>query len=477
MVLSPPDLAAALERTRITTIFLTTALFNQIADVRPAAFRTVREVLVGGDAVDARAVRKVLSAGPPQRLLNGYGPTETTTFATWFDIQNVEPDATTVPIGYPISNTETYLLDANLEPVGLGIAGELYIGGDGVARGYWNRPSQTAERFVPHPGRSGARLYRTGDRARRRSDGAIEFLGRLDHQVKVRGFRIELGEIELALEQHEAVREALVVVRDGPGGKQVVAYARGQATEGSGREVRRWLEGRLPSYMVPAAVVFVEQWPLTSNGKVDRNALPAPDTSGAAGSYVGPATPLEELLIGIWMGLLPVARVGVHDNFFELGGHSLLATQVAARIQKQCGVELPVRAVFEAPTVAGLAQETQRRLSGTRGADRPIVRVPRDAPLPLSFAERRLWFLDQLRPGTSTYNVPVALRLRGRLDADALARALGALVQRHEGLRTRFVSRDGEPLRVVDAHAGFVLNGMRSRLPTPSIASGECSTG
>jgi hypothetical protein len=298
-----------------------------------------------------------------------------------------------------------YVLDAWLNPVPAGVAGELYIGGAGLARGYRNRPGLTAERFVPDPfgAEPGARLYRTGDVARWRADGQLEYLGRADDQVKVRGYRVELGEIESALLEQPGVAEAVVAAReDAPGDRRLVAYVVGEG----GRQVaasalRAALAARLPDYMVPGAVVQLERVPLTPSGKVDRRALPEPDAAALErGAYAAPRTVVEELVAEIWAGVLRVGRVGVEDNFFELGGHSLLATQVVSRMRAALGVEVPLRALFEAPTVARLCAwvEAARREAGGAAAAPPVARAARGARLPLSFAQQRLWFLDQLEP-------------------------------------------------------------------------------
>ncbi|HST58365.1 MAG TPA: amino acid adenylation domain-containing protein [Longimicrobium sp.] len=362
-----------------------------------------------------------------------------------------------MPIGRPTGNVRVYLVDGTGRPVPVGVPGELFIGGAGVSRGYLGRSDLTAERFVPDPygDEPGARLYRTGDLARWLADGRIEFLGRNDFQVKIRGFRIEPGEVEAALLSHPEVREARVLAReDRLGEKQLVAYVVGGADTG---ELRAHVRQSLPEYMVPAAFVVLDALPLTPNGKVDRDALPAPEFAGAVERYVEPRTPAEEVLAGIWAEVLRLERVGAEDNFFEVGGHSLLATRVVSRIRAVFGVELPLRALFEGPTVAEMAG----RVEELRRADVPalpaIVPVDRTRALPLSFAQERLWFLDRLEPGSTTYNIPAAWRLGGALDEQALERALGEIVRRHESLRTTFQERDGAPVQVIAPFGGFAL--------------------
>jgi amino acid adenylation domain-containing protein len=345
----------------ITTLWLTAPLFHQMVDNQLEKLQGIRYLLAGGDVLSVSHVQQALTALPSCRLINGYGPTENTTFTCCYSITEPRQCEPTVPIGRPIANTQVYILDAHLQPVPIGVPGEIYIGGDGLARGYLNRPELTAERFLLHPfsPTSGARLYRTGDLARYRPDGNIEFLGRLDHQVKLRGFRVELGEIEAVFTQHPAVREVVVVVReDTPGDKRLVAYVvSAQAQFPTISELRSFLQGKLPEYMVPALFVFLKALPLTPNGKVDRRALPRPDSTRPEleTGYVTPQTPIEETVAGIWAEVLKVERVGIHDNFFALGGHSLLATQVISRIRTICQVDLPLRSLFEKPTVAGLS--------------------------------------------------------------------------------------------------------------------------
>ncbi|MEW5928458.1 MAG: amino acid adenylation domain-containing protein [Gemmatimonadota bacterium] len=443
-----------------------------VMQATPASWRMLLEAgwegtpglkaLCGGEALPRDLAERV--AARCAGLWNLYGPTETT---IWSTLERVEPGAGAVPIGGPIANTRVYLLDGGGEPVPCGVAAELCIGGHGVARGYLGRPELTAVRFVPdaHSGEPGARLYRTGDRARRRADGKLEYLGRSDHQVKVRGFRIELGEVEAALRAQPGVSEAVAVVReDAPGDRRLVAYV--VAAEGgsapTAAELRAGLRRRLPEHMVPGAFVPLESIPLTASGKIDRRALPAPER-GPAGAYVAPRTPAEEVLSGIWAEVLGSGRVGVEDGFFELGGHSLLATRVVSRARQAFGIEVPLRALFEAPTVAALAERIDS-LRGEGGPPAPPVeRAPRTGPLPLSFAQQRLWLVDRLEPGSPAYNMPYALRLRGTLNVRALRAGLDELARRHETLRTTFAKGDGDPVQVVHPPA---------RVPLPTLDLG-----
>jgi amino acid adenylation domain-containing protein len=480
VVLSPPDLAAEIRDRGITAIDVTTTLFNQLARDVPGVFQPVREVQLGGEAADPGSVREILANRPPERLINSYGPCECTTTATWHEVRQVTADAVTVPIGRPIANTRAYVLDPHLEPLPVGIPGELYLGGPGLARGYFNRPGLTAERFLPDPfapafgGEAGGRLYRTGDRVRWRADGTLEFLGRLDGQIKLRGHRIEPGEIEAALREHPAVREQIVVAReDAPGGKRLVAYVVPEGTAPGSDELRRFLQQRLPDYMVPSVFVVLEALPLSPNGKVDRRGLPAPGDARPEleQAFVPPGDAIEEVVAGIWATVLGVDRVGMHDNFFALGGHSLLATQVVSRILATLEVRLPLRTIFEAATVADLAAlvtsargsqtflpapaeraELELRLLRRAESGAPgIARRAGSGPAPLSFAQQRLWFLEQLYPGTPLHNISRAIRLSGALDAEALQRTLDAIAARHEALRTTIVTTNGTPMQVVTA--------------------------
>ena len=396
----------------------------------------LKTIVSAGEAVSSDVVRRW---GAGRRYVNAYGPTETTVCATLA----IDPDTTTrPPIGKPIRNLRAYVLDAAMQPVPVGVPGELYVGGVGVARGYLNRPELTAERFVPDPfsGREGARLYRTGDRARWRADGDLEFLGRADDQVKVRGFRIEPGEIESILLDHPSVREAVAMARGGSLLAWIVADSAADVAE-----VRAHAAARLPEYMVPSAVIRLDALPLTPNGKVDRRALPDPDADGE--NYTPPETPTQETLAGIWAEVLHRDRVGADHDFFFLGGHSLVATQVVARVRQALSVEIPLRALFEAPKLRDLAARVDEllRAGGEEASD--IVPVPREGPLVVSFAQERVWFLERLVPEAGVYNVPVRLLLEGALDAEALRRSVEAVVARHEALRTVYIEVDGAPMQ------------------------------
>jgi len=358
-ILDPLEFADALHRTRINTMFITVALFNQVSQSAPHAFRHCKNVLVGGDALDPRSIREILLRGKPQRLLNGYGPTECTTFAAWHEIRDISISSESIPIGRPISNTQFYVLDRSMEPVPIGLPGELYLGGEGVALGYHNRPELNAEKFVPNPFASSTPglLYRTGDLVRYQQDGVLQFLGRIDHQVKIRGFRIELGEIESALLERSDVRQAVVMAReDLPGGKCLVAYVVAASQSARPENIRADLKLELPEYMVPAHIVFLEQLPLTPNGKIDRQKLAAPEAAVLSeGSFVAPRGGLERKLQAIFQKVLGVEKVGARDNFFDLGGHSLLAVKLFSAIEKELGKKLPVMTLFKHPTVSELA--------------------------------------------------------------------------------------------------------------------------
>jgi amino acid adenylation domain-containing protein len=410
----------------------------------PALNRGRLTALCGGEAWGAELAEQLLERC--ERLYNVYGPTETTIWSTMARVEAGRPPS----IGRPLANTEVYVLDRRLQPVPVGAAGELYIGGAGLARGYRKRPALTAERFLPSPFGAGQRLYRTGDLARFRSDGQLEYLGRVDQQVKVRGFRIEPGEVEAALLRQPGISRAAVVARDaGQGDRRLVAYlvAEGDAPEVS--QLKTELRGQLPEYMVPSAIMFLDGFPLTPNGKLDRKALPAPEPAAGGSAGREPQTPVELELARIWREVLGLERVSLEADFFEAGGHSLLGTRLAARVREVMGVELPLRAFFQARTLESMAAlvEEERSLPQlaplqSRLAAGGIRREP-------SFSQSRLWFYDQVRPDSRAFHLALALRLEGELDADALLRSLNEVVRRHEVLRSVFLEEEGEPVQVV----------------------------
>ncbi|MFB1485365.1 amino acid adenylation domain-containing protein, partial [Corallococcus sp. RDP092CA] len=411
------------------------------------------KALTGGEALPrelAKALRERCAC-----VWNVYGPTETT---VWSTAHEVEEGTGPVPIGRPIGGTRVYVLDASLQPVPVGVPGELYIAGEGVTRGYLGRPELTAERFVPegHGREAGARMYRTGDRVRWGADGTLEYVNRADNQVKVRGYRIELGEIEAVLRQQEEVRDAAVVVRGEGAEARLVGYVVGKpGQEVEAGALRERLRVKLPEYMVPPVLRVLEGMPLTPNGKVDRKALPEVEAVVASSrEYEAPRNEVEKTLAAIWAEVLRVPRVGVKDSFFELGGHSLMAMRVASRIREELGVELPLRALFEATTVEALASRLDTAKHTTI---RPLQRTSSSAPRPLSFAQQRLWFIDQLEPGSPLYNIPVAVRLDGTLNVSAMERALREVVRRHEALRTTFVDGTSGPVQRVWPEAGLSL--------------------
>ncbi|MGZ4032930.1 MAG: amino acid adenylation domain-containing protein, partial [Tumebacillaceae bacterium] len=362
IALSPQAFATELKQQGITAIFLTTALFNQIAGVAPDAFSTLKHLMFGGEAVDLRWVREVQKHGAPERLLHVYGPTESTTFTTYHEVGEIAETATTIPIGRPLSNTAVYVLDRHLQPVPVGVPGELHIGGDGLARAYLNRAELTAEKFISHPfaTQAGERLYKTGDLVKYLPDGNIEFVGRIDNQVKVRGFRIELGEIENVLQQHADVQESVVVVReDVPGDKRLTAYVVPKpAGQLQMQELRHFVKAQLPEYMVPALFMELAALPLTPNGKVDRRALPSPTGSRPEleNEYVAPRNEIERTILAVWQEALGVEKVGMTDNFFDLGGHSILVIKVHSKLQEVLQRTFSIIQLFKYPTIDALTR-------------------------------------------------------------------------------------------------------------------------
>ncbi|WP_164021363.1 non-ribosomal peptide synthetase [Pyxidicoccus trucidator] len=455
----PAYLAGLIAAQRVSTLHFVPSMlqaFLQEPGLEQAC-TSVRRIICSGEALPAELARQCLERLPGAGLHNLYGPTEAAVDVTYWACLT-DDERASVPIGRPVANTQLYVLDGTLSPAPVGVSGELYIAGVQVGRGYLQRPELTAERFVPDPfsATAGARMYRTGDLARWLPDGTLDYQGRLDFQVKVRGLRIELGEIEAALAAQPSVRHAVVLAReDLAGDKRLVAYVvpgeEGGVDTGMLRDA---LRATLPEYMVPSVFVMLESFPLSPSGKLDRKALPEPDAEATARTreYVAPRNDTEGKLADIWAQVLRMERVGIHDNFFELGGHSLLATQVVSRIRATLGVELPLGEMFAAPTVASLAERLGQGAARTSRVP-PLAPVSRQQPLPLSFAQQRLWFFDQLQPGNTSYNLPFAVRLEGQLDAAALGRALQALVQRHEVLRTSFRSEPDGPIQSI-AEAG-----------------------
>ncbi|MCB8765707.1 amino acid adenylation domain-containing protein [Planktothrix agardhii 1029] len=475
MLRSSEDFWQCCQKWQLTVLIFPAAYWHQLVSeltpTTPQIITNIKLIMVGGEAIQQSKVKQwhqnTVNYSPLPQLFNAYGPTEATIITTLCEFTS--PTITNVPIGRPLSNTQVYILDAFLQPVPVGVAGELHIGGAGLARGYLNRPELTQEKFIPDPfsNYSDSRLYKTGDLARYLPDGNIEYLGRIDNQVKIRGFRIELGEIETVLSQHSAVKTAIVIAReDETEQKRLVAYVVTQ-TEGISapqeqsllavNELRQFLKAQLPEYMVPSAFVILESLPLTSNGKVDRRALPAPDFQSEE-QYVAPRNPIEEILASIWVKVLKVEQVGIHDNFFELGGHSLLATQLISRIRKAFKVEMPLRELFVAPTVAALAQVIKRVSEQEERTELPILPREKDTELPLSFAQTRLWFLDQFESDSSFYNIPLALHLEGNLNQDVLIQSLEEICDRHEALRTNFISVDGVATQVIQTQTPWTVN-------------------
>ncbi|HCR1196862.1 TPA: pyoverdine non-ribosomal peptide synthetase PvdD, partial [Pseudomonas aeruginosa] len=455
---SPEDFYRLLCREGVTVLNQTPSAFKQLMAVACSADMAtqqpaLRYVIFGGEALDLQSLRPWFQRfGDRQpQLVNMYGITETTVHVTYRPVSEADLEGGLVsPIGGTIPDLSWYILDRDLNPVPRGAVGELYIGRAGLARGYLRRAGLSATRFVPNPfpGGAGERLYRTGDLARFQADGNIEYIGRIDHQVKVRGFRIELGEIEAALAGLAGVRDAVVLAHDGVGGTQLAGYVVADSAEDAERlreSLRESLKRQLPDYMVPAHLMLLERMPLTVNGKLDRQALPQPDASLSQQAYRAPGSELEQRIAAIWAEILGVERVGLDDNFFELGGHSLLATRVISRVRQEQQLDASLKALFERPVLEAFAQGLER----TTDAVSTIPLADRQQPLALSFAQERQWFLWQLEPESAAYHIPSALRLRGRLDVDALQRSFDSLVARHETLRTRFRLEGGRSYQQV----------------------------
>ena len=462
----PAYLVRAIADNSVTIGHFIPSLLTVVLDEKELAdaARSLRLVSYGGEAMPVETLER-LQERVGVETHNLYGPTECSINSIgWWGTR--ESRRLVVPIGRTIDNTTAYILDANMQPVPTRVSGELFLGGVCVARGYLQRPELTAERFIPDPfsAEPGARLYRTGDLARYNRDGQIEYLGRLDHQVKIRGLRIELEEIEAVLGTHEAVGECLVLAReDMPGDKRLVSYlvAAPDETLPAAAELRRYLRDKLPDYMIPSAFVALDRFALTTNGKVDRHALPAPvseDGAGVLTDETAERTAVEEIVAGIWCEVLGRERIHVSDNFFEVGGHSLLATQIMSRLREAFQIELPLSRFFEFPVLSELASSIEAEMKrGQVSATLPLERMPRGEASPLSFAQQRLWFFDQLQPGSPIYNLPGGVRLKGVFNPSAFEQAMTELVRRHESLRTTFQMRDGEPVQVIEEARPFLL--------------------
>ncbi|MFD3995343.1 amino acid adenylation domain-containing protein [Streptomyces sp. NPDC058583] len=465
VVLSAPkvdigELARAIVEQRISAVYFTTALFDAMASEAVESLSGLREIWTGGDVLSAPALRRVLDTCPDTSVVHAYGPTESTVFCSYQAFEPGERVVERLHLGVPMANTRMYVLDEGLRPVVPGVVGELYVAGSHLARGYVGRSALSAERFVADPfGPAGERMYRTGDLARWNEFGEVVFEGRADQQVKLRGFRIELGEIETALLAHDSVAQAAVIVReDRPGDKRLIAYvvpAPGTRIDTDG--LRRHCARRLAEYMVPSAFVDLDVLPLTANGKLDRRALPAPRLGTGPGGRQG-RTPVEEVLCGLFADALGLPAVSIDDDFFRLGGHSLLGTRLVSRIRHTLGAQVSVRDLFRCPTVAGFAEFLADPGADGQGSRPALVAGERPERVPLSAAQRRLWFLAQMEGASATYNIPLAVRLTGELDADALRLALADVVGRHEALRTVFPAEQGTPHQVVVPAAGAHLD-------------------
>jgi amino acid adenylation domain-containing protein len=467
----PTRLLSEVDRAGVTVFETVPSLLQvALADVKAQkqerpALKSLKWLLPTGEEVPVALCREWLRTYPNVALMNAYGPSECSDDVTLEPIY--EPPVETVSrmsIGRPVGNLQVCIVDRDTNPLPVGVPGELCVRGVGVGRGYLALAARTASVFVPDPfsAQPGARMYRSGDRAKYLPDGRIEFLGRVDYQVKVRGHRIELGEVEAALSQVPGVSEAVVIVReDAPGERRLVGYVVWEegVESNAAQEVRERLRARLPDYMVPAALVALERMPLSPNGKIDRKSLPVPE-GGSINSqtFIAPRNPTEEVLSAIWSEILNTERIGVEDNLFDHGAHSLLVTQVISRIRKVFKVEPPLRVFFECPTIGGMSRAIESLQNQAEGiAVPPIVPIERGDDLPLSFTQERMWFLDQLEPGLTAYNVPGAVYLDGRLDVSALEAAFGEVLRRHEILRTTYGSADGRPVQIIHQPQPFKL--------------------
>ncbi|MCV2516991.1 surfactin non-ribosomal peptide synthetase SrfAA [Bacillus subtilis] len=444
-VLDMARLSRVIERENISILMITTALFHLLVDLNPACLSTLRKIMFGGERASVEHVRKALQTVGKGKLLHMYGPSESTVFATYHPVDELEEHTLSVPIGKPVSNTEVYILDRTGHVQPAGIAGELCVSGEGLVKGYYNRPELTEEKFVPHPFTSGERMYKTGDLARWLPNGDIEFIGRIDHQVKIRGQRIELGEIEHQLQTHDRVQESVVLAVDqGAGDKLLCAYYVGEG-DISSQEMREHAAKDLPAYMVPAVFIQMDELPLTGNGKIDRRALPIPNANVSRGvSYVAPRNEIEQKVADIWAQVLQAEQVGAYDHFFDIGGHSLAGMKMLALVHQELGVELSLKDLFQSPTVEGLAQVIASAEKGTAASISP---AEKQDTYPVSSPQKRMYVLQQLEDAQTSYNMPAVLRLTGELDVERLNSVMQQLMQRHEALRTTFEIKDGETVQ------------------------------
>ncbi|MBO9205116.1 MULTISPECIES: non-ribosomal peptide synthetase, partial [Niastella] len=442
VLLDAARLKEEIKNRSVNTMWFTAGWFNELVDTDPSVFENLHTVIAGGDKLSVRHVQRLQSAYPTLQLVNGYGPTENTTFSLTYTINNIAGCAS-IPIGRPLPYRSAWVLDEQLQLCAIGVVGELYVGGAGLARGYRNRAELTTQKFVADPfnNEPGARLYRTGDRARWLPDGTLEFLGRTDEQVKIRGYRVEPGEIESVLQQYEGIQQAAVVVReDDKQNKQLIAYIVA-ATSVDPQAVLQHLQKSVPAYMVPSLLIPIEHLPLTSNGKVDRKQLAsfAIDTA-ITSRYIAPRNDTEKTLAAIWQQLLDVEQVGVEDNFFELGGHSLLAIRVISAMRKELQCEIAIRDIFDHPTIAALCNRLDQQKD--RQLQAAIQPAKRPDQIPLSFSQERLWFIDRLQ-GSLQYHIPAVFKLEGIVDASALEASFKEIIQRHEVLRTVINEQEG----------------------------------
>ncbi|MCK4258971.1 MAG: amino acid adenylation domain-containing protein [Halanaerobiales bacterium] len=452
------NLAKLIKEQEISVTFITTALFNMLVDTNIKCFEKVRKILFGGERVSVSHVQKALNYLGTDRLIHVYGPTESTVFATHYFINEVKEHVETIPIGLPIANTQVYILDKDNQLCPIGVVGELCISGDGLAKGYLNRPNLTDEKFISNMlVENAARIYRTGDLAKRLADGNIEFIGRIDTQVKIRGFRIELGEIEKRLLDHNLISEAVVIdLTDSTGSKYLAAYVviDSECETEISLEIRSFLSKELPEYMIPLYLIQLDKLPLNRNGKVDRQALPEPDISVKAKEYVAPTNEIEERLAMIWSEILGIQQVGITDNFFELGGHSLKATVMVSRIFKEFNVDLPIREVFKTPTIKELAQYIS---NADENICASIKKVEECEYYPLSSAQKRMYLLNQFEEMKTGYNMPSVMKVEGDLDKVHFEKVIKELIRRHDAFRTSFEMIAGEVVQRIHADVNFKI--------------------